>query len=164
MPGRMRWPKWQAKDFTRSSAAHGLQLTASLEYCSAVNIRDGSCYQIGWIFGKVSKEGGGGGRGWRGGHYQSKDLYCRFWTFIKDLFQAFSDFFPNCNIIFESEGGGSKAVWNYSENSSDLIAWPVPKSPMETLHFPTELDTIVGKHTINGPIYDLSNRFETKER
>ena len=23
--------------------------------------------------------------------------------------------------------GGSKAVWNFSENSSDLVAWPVPK-------------------------------------
>ena len=22
---------------------------------------------------------------------------------------------------------GSKAVWNFSENSSDLVAWPVPK-------------------------------------
>ena len=35
---------------------------------------------------------------------------------------------------------------------------------METLHLPTELDTIVVKHTINGPIYYLTNRFETKER
>ena len=59
---------------------------------------------------------------------------------------------------------GLKAVWNFSENSSNVVAWPVPMAPIETLHFPTELDTMVGKHTINGPIYDLSNRFETKER
>ena len=35
-------------------------------------VRDGWRYQNGWIFGNVPK----GGRG----HFQSKNLYCRFWT------------------------------------------------------------------------------------
>ena len=31
-----------------------------------------------------------------------------------------------CNIIFQ-KCGGSKAVGNFSENSSDLVAWPFPQ-------------------------------------
>ena len=33
-------------------------------------LREGSRYQFGWIFGKVPRGGG---------HFQSKNLYCRFW-------------------------------------------------------------------------------------
>ena len=36
-------------------------------------LRDRWRYQIGWMFGKVSKGGGG--------HFQPKNLYCRFWAF-----------------------------------------------------------------------------------
>ena len=45
------------------------------------------------------------------GHFQSKNLYCRFCTFFGH--------FPKkmCNIFF----GGSKGVWNFSESSSDLV-------------------------------------------
>ena len=32
----------------------------------------------------------------------------------------------NCNIIFRNEGGGGKAFWNFSENSSHLVAGPFP--------------------------------------
>ena len=32
-----------------------------------------------------------------------------------------------CNIIFRKWRGGWKAVWNFSENSSDLVAGPFPK-------------------------------------
>ena len=34
----------------------------------------------------------------------------------------------NCNTIFQNEGWGSKAVWNLSENSSDLVASPFPNN------------------------------------
>ena len=36
-------------------------------------LRDAFPFQNVWIFGKVPKGGGG--------HFQSKNLYCRFWTF-----------------------------------------------------------------------------------
>ena len=41
-----------------------------------------------------------------GGLFQSKNLCCRFFFFL---------------------GGGSKAVWNFSENSCNLVAGPFPK-------------------------------------
>ena len=50
-----------------------------------------------------------------GGHFQSKNLYCSFWTFIRGFFGSFSEE-KNCNIISRKWGGGSKAVWNFSEN------------------------------------------------
>ena len=37
------------------------------------NLRDAFPFQNGWIFGKVPKGGGG--------HFQSKNLYCKIWTF-----------------------------------------------------------------------------------
>ena len=40
---------------------------------NSLSIRDGRCLQHGWILRKVQK----GGRG----HFQFKNLYCRFWTF-----------------------------------------------------------------------------------
>ena len=45
-----------------------------------------------------------------------------------------------CNIIFRKWGGGSKAVWNFSQNSSDLLAWPVAY-----LHEPTYSPTSAWK-------------------
>ena len=37
-------------------------------------------------------------------------------------------------------GGGSKAVWNFSENSSDLVAGPFPYARRRAnLHFPARL-------------------------
>ena len=38
-----------------------------------VKLRDAFPFQNGWIFGKVPKGGGG--------HFQSKNLYCKIWTF-----------------------------------------------------------------------------------
>ena len=37
-----------------------------------------------------------------GGHFQSKNLSCRFWTFIKGLKRAF---WKNCNMIIRNWGG-----------------------------------------------------------
>ena len=80
-------------------------------------LMDGWAYQIGWIFRKVPKGGGGS--------FSTQKLRCRFWTFIKGFFGRFPK-----NIFFWKwgGGGGSKAVWNFSENSSVLVAWPVPQS------------------------------------
>ena len=39
--------------------------------------------------------------------------------------RAFSE--KNCNMISRKLGRGSKAVWNFSENSSVLLSSPVPK-------------------------------------
>ena len=59
-----------------------------------------------------------------GGHFQSKNLYCRFWTFIKVFFGCFP---KKLQYDFpKMRGGGSKAVKNFSENSSDLVAPPFP--------------------------------------
>ena len=82
-------------------------------------VRDGWRYQNGWIFGKVPKGGGGG-------HFQSKNLYWRFWAFIQGCGQR--GFRKKIAIWFsENEGrGGSKAVWNFTENSSVLVPPPVP--------------------------------------
>ena len=58
---------------------------------------------------------------WEGGHFQSKKL-CRFWTF-KQVF--FGDFFEKLQHDYlKMRGGGSKAIWNFSENSSILV-WPL---------------------------------------
>ena len=32
-------------------------------------------------------------------------------------------------------GGGSKAIWDFSENSSDLVAWPVPNSVLKIVRY-----------------------------
>ena len=34
--------------------------------------------------------------------------------------------FPEIGTILRGGGWGSPALWNLSENSSDLVAWPVP--------------------------------------
>ena len=60
-------------------------------------VRDGWRYQNGWIFGKVPKGGGGG-------HFQSKNLYWRFWAFIQGFIAGFSE--KNCNLIFRKWGEG----------------------------------------------------------
>ena len=53
-----------------------------------------------------------------GGSFQILDLY-------KGIFRMFSE--KNAISLSENEGGwGSKAVWNLSENLSNLEAWPVP--------------------------------------
>ena len=48
------------------------QVCAFGDYC-VYSIREGSGYQIGLIFGDMPKGGAGGA------HFQSKNLYCRFW-------------------------------------------------------------------------------------
>ena len=75
---------------------------------AAAYIRDGRPHQKGWVFGKVAKGG-------RVGNFQSKNLYCRFWTFKQGYL---SMKLKNCIMIFRKWGEGAKAVWNFSENSS----------------------------------------------
>ena len=65
------------------------------------------------------------------GHCQSENLYCRVWTF----FWTFSE--KKCNIIFwkQSGGGMSKAIWNFSENLSVLVPWPVSLYSLVTIGY-----------------------------
>ena len=52
-------------------------------------------------------------------------------------------------------GEGSKAVWNFSENSSDLVAWPFDSVPIifwdELLHGKSRFGTGLSSHPM--PIY-----------
>ena len=50
-------------------------------------VRGGPRYQMGQIFGKFPRGGGG--------HFQSKNLYCRFWAFTRGFFWAFSEKIAN---------------------------------------------------------------------
>ena len=91
-------------------------------------LRDGRRYQIGWIFGKVPKGGGG--------HFQKKitlqifDLYIYIY---KGFFQTFSE--NNCKIIFRNEGGGvelccggcarSPTTWGGNKNCVGREGWLV---------------------------------------
>ena len=77
----------------------------------------GDATQNGWIFGKVLKGGG---------HFQSKNLCCRFCTFKQAFFWTLSE--KNCNIIFWKWGGGVTCCWKFSEKSSILVASPVPEN------------------------------------
>ena len=70
------------------------------------------------IFGKVPKGGMGGIF-----IFQLKNLYCRFWTFIQGLFRTFSEKIA----IYEEGGRGGQRFGIFSENSSNLVAWPVSK-------------------------------------
>ena len=71
-----------------------------------------------------------GGEG--GGHFQSKNLYCKIWTFKQvyvtmKLIQSVARL-KNLQYNFPKMRGrgGSKAVWNFSENSSILEGEGVP--------------------------------------
>ena len=106
-------------------------------------ISEGSGYQFGWFFSEKCP---------RGGHFKSKNLYCRFWGlqtgFLWALYYNITPIFGSCAWIsyylalippciyetisivkdlqcnFPKMGrrGGSKAVWNFSKNSSYLVA------------------------------------------
>ena len=55
-----------------------------------------------------------------GGHFQSKNLYMQILDLYKGLFRTFSE--KKIAIqFFQNECGRSKAVWNFSENSSELV-------------------------------------------
>ena len=70
-----------------------------------------------------------------GGHFQSKNLCCKIWTFKQGyltmkLIQRglFRLCLKNLQHNFpKMRGGGSKAVWNFSENSSGLEGVGFPK-------------------------------------
>ena len=59
------------------------------------------------------------------GSFSIRKYILQILEFKGDFYQ---DFWKECNIIFRKWGGGAKAVWNFSENSSVLVAWPVPQS------------------------------------
>ena len=65
----------------------------------------GDATQNGWIFGKVLKGGG---------HFQSKNLCCRFCTFKQAFFWTLSE--KNCNIIFWKWWGGGPWEWQVSSH------------------------------------------------
>ena len=74
-------------------------------------------------FRKSSKRGGG--------HFQSKNLYCKIWTFKQvyvtmKLIQSVARLKKLQYNFPKMRGGGSKAVWNFSENSSILEEKGVP--------------------------------------
>ena len=58
-----------------------------------------------------------------GGHFQSKKFHCRFWTFIiiKGFREGSSEKKLHCDFP-KIKGRGSKAVCNFSENSSVFVA------------------------------------------
>ena len=62
---------------------------------------------------------------WMNFRKSSKGLYFRFWTFIQGFKEGFGEKNLHYNFLKMREGG-SKAVWNFSENSSVLVPWPVP--------------------------------------
>ena len=58
---------------------------------------------------------------------RSKKLYCKI-AFILRIYltRKVNLSSKNCNIIFRKWGGGSKVVWNFSENSSVLVGGGFP--------------------------------------
>ena len=54
----------------------------------------------------------------------SESLY--YLAIIPSRIYAIISVIKICNITFRKWGGGSKAVWNFSENSSDFLAGPFP--------------------------------------
>ena len=87
-----------------------------------VVLRDGWRYQNRWIFCQVPKGGGVGG-----GHFKSKKLCCRIWTFEQGFL---SMKLKNLQHDFPKVRRGSKAVWNFAENLFVLVASPVPSNWM----------------------------------
>ena len=79
-------------------------------------LRDGSGYHDGWIFGKLPKGGGS---------FSIQKFMLHILDFYVRLFLEV--FRKNIATWFSANEVGSKAVWNFSENSSVLVAWPVPK-------------------------------------
>ena len=77
-----------------------------------------------------------------GGHFQSKNLCCKIWTFKQGyltmkLIQRglFRLCLKNLQQNFpKMRGEGSKAVWNFSENSSVLEVRGIPKRSRCKLH------------------------------
>ena len=91
--------------------------TDKLNWMHNCSIREGSRYQIGWSFGKVPKGGGS--------HFQSKNLYCRFWTFFRTFMKTF------CNIIFRKWGG----VEGHLECFRKFIRFGAAILPLENTFF-----------------------------
>ena len=68
-----------------------------------------------------------------GVHFQSKNLCCKIWTFKQGYltmktatFEGFVASLKNLQHNFPKRRGGSKAVWNFSENSSVLEEVGIP--------------------------------------
>ena len=66
-----------------------------------------------------------------GGHFQSKNLCCKIWTFKQGYFtmkliQSVASL-KNLQLNFPKMRGESKAVWNFFENSSVLEEVGIPQ-------------------------------------
>ena len=67
-------------------------------------------------------------KGGGGGHFQSKNLCCRFFAIINASSLMYSRKKAQHDFPKMRGGGGSKAVWNFSKNSSLLETPPFPKN------------------------------------
>ena len=82
----------------------------------SLSVREGSRYQIRWIFGKVPKGG-------CGGHFQSKSLCCRFWELWTELFEHEIDtkvnsgfrvcFFNSCIEKYQNKTHFEKGMFGF---------------------------------------------------
>ena len=102
--------------------------------------RDGSRYQIGWIFGKVPK----GGRG----HFQYKKLCCRFWT---NYIVFFGRSPKNLQCNFPKMRGGRRLFGIQFKSGSYDYSFKVQKTPKENVSNYTKS---------NLPIHLLKKRFQ----
>ena len=67
-----------------------------------------------------------------GGQFQSKNLFCRFWTFKQGLLSM--TFAKKKASWFSKNEDGSKAVWNFSENLSVLEEVGFPYTNLKWLN------------------------------
>ena len=82
-------------------------------------LREGWRYQIGWTFRKVQKEGRGS--------FSIRKFILQILDLYKGLFlDVFRKKLQYDYSKMRGGEGGSKAIWNFSENLSDLVAWPLP--------------------------------------
>ena len=70
-------------------------------------------------------------------HFEEEKVYAcisYYLALIPPCIYATVSIIKNCNIIFQKwGGGGAKAVWNFSKNSSNLVARPFPKFKIKVL-------------------------------
>ena len=93
-------------------------------------LREGWLYKIGWFFGKVPNGP------WPSPYHFRKIIlqfvfngYGRIYArrYEGQIVWNACRWFPEIWTILRGGGWGSIAVWNLSENPSDLVAWPIRK-------------------------------------
>ena len=93
-----------------------------------VPFREGWRYQIWWIFRKKSKRPSTPPPSFWSIMFQIVyDRYCCIYARRYDgqIVWNACTWFPEIGTILRGEGWGSTAVWNLSENSSNLVAWSI---------------------------------------